>query len=283
MAKNADARDVVDCAAGLWSNMTAQDAWIYLEKNLRQILGSEFNQHRKEQGLSQVALAEKIDTTQSMLSRLFKGEDERSPTLDTLVRVAWGLNQYLEINLVSDIPSRSMLLPEEADPAIWPGRHAGLEISGTRLVKLQGVRIRKLEVDSERATDDHVIPSIDCQYTVESLLTEAQVTHRERKHHGLHVRMHVVTRVEDKRNKNTPLLTVKAVVEGAYVFDANISREDLKDLVDATVKQAPDHLWARYRETLKVTALRAGMPLPLIGSLQAFHAKPPDKPHTLAE
>lgn len=55
---------------------------------------------RREKGWTQGKLAECSGTTQPMLSRLFGGDDERSPTLETLVKIGLALGKRMRIDFV---------------------------------------------------------------------------------------------------------------------------------------------------------------------------------------
>lgn len=60
---------------------------------------------RTEAGLSQRALAERMDTTQSVISRLEEGGGARN-RLDTLVRVAKALDRHLVVSFPEKVPTR---------------------------------------------------------------------------------------------------------------------------------------------------------------------------------
>lgn len=59
---------------------------------------------RTEAGLTQRALAERMGTTQSVISRLEEGGGARN-RLDTLSRVATSLNRHLVISFPEEIPA----------------------------------------------------------------------------------------------------------------------------------------------------------------------------------
>ncbi len=58
---------------------------------------------RTEAGLSQRALAERMGTTQSVISRLEEGGGVRN-RIDTLARVAAALDRHLVLSFPSDVP-----------------------------------------------------------------------------------------------------------------------------------------------------------------------------------
>jgi transcriptional regulator with XRE-family HTH domain len=58
---------------------------------------------RTEAGLSQRALAERMGTTQSVISRLEEGGSARN-RLDTLARVAVALERHLIVSFPSEVP-----------------------------------------------------------------------------------------------------------------------------------------------------------------------------------
>lgn len=60
---------------------------------------------RTEAGLSQRALAERMGTTQSVISRLEEGGGANN-RLDTLARVAAALNRHLVISFPEEVPAR---------------------------------------------------------------------------------------------------------------------------------------------------------------------------------
>jgi len=53
-------------------------------------------------GLTQVELAKKIDTTQSVIARLESGEDQRTPSLALLSRIAAACHGTLELSFKFD-------------------------------------------------------------------------------------------------------------------------------------------------------------------------------------
>lgn len=60
---------------------------------------------RTEAGLSQRALAERMGTTQSVISRLEEGGGAKS-RLDSLARVATALNRHLVVSFPEKVPAR---------------------------------------------------------------------------------------------------------------------------------------------------------------------------------
>ncbi|HXH58793.1 helix-turn-helix transcriptional regulator [Iamia sp.] len=60
---------------------------------------------RTEAGLSQRALAERMGTTQSVISRLEEGGGARN-RLDTLARVAAALGRHLVVSFPEEVPAR---------------------------------------------------------------------------------------------------------------------------------------------------------------------------------
>jgi ribosome-binding protein aMBF1 (putative translation factor) len=60
---------------------------------------------RTEAGLSQRALAERMGTTQSVISRLEEGGGARN-RLDTLARVATALDRHLVVSFPHKVPNR---------------------------------------------------------------------------------------------------------------------------------------------------------------------------------
>ncbi len=66
-------------------------------------LGQLIYDMRTEAGLSQRALAERMGTTQSVISRLEEGGGARN-RLDTLARVALALNRHLVVSFPENVP-----------------------------------------------------------------------------------------------------------------------------------------------------------------------------------
>ena len=63
----------------------------------RQEIASQLRQVRKEQGMTQERLAEKVGTRKSNLSRLESGR--YNPSLDFLEKVAGGLGREIEVKV----------------------------------------------------------------------------------------------------------------------------------------------------------------------------------------
>ena len=63
----------------------------------RQEIASQLRQVRKEQGLTQERLAEKVGTRKSNISRLESGR--YNPSLDFLEKVAGGLGREIEVKV----------------------------------------------------------------------------------------------------------------------------------------------------------------------------------------
>ncbi len=68
-------------------------------------LGQLIHDLRVQAGLSQRELAERMGTTQSVISRLEEGGGARN-RIDTLARVASGLNRHLVLSFPAELPSR---------------------------------------------------------------------------------------------------------------------------------------------------------------------------------
>ena len=66
-------------------------------------LGQLIHDLRVEAGLSQRELAERMGTTQSVISRLEEGGGARN-RIDTLARVATGLNRHLVLSFPAEAP-----------------------------------------------------------------------------------------------------------------------------------------------------------------------------------
>lgn len=68
-------------------------------------LGQLIHDLRVEEGVSQRELAKRMGTTQSVISRLEEGGGT-SHRIDTLVRVATGLNRHLVLSFPAETPQR---------------------------------------------------------------------------------------------------------------------------------------------------------------------------------
>ena len=82
---------------------TAPEARAEVEQDLA--LGQLIYDLRAGAGLSQRALAERMGTTQSVISRLEEGGGARS-RLDTLARVAVALGRHLVVSFPAEVPDR---------------------------------------------------------------------------------------------------------------------------------------------------------------------------------
>ena len=84
---------------------------------------------RIEVGLSQRELAERMGTTQSVISRLEEGGGTRN-RIDTLARAATALGRHLVLSFPAEVPDRLQAVPRtggappSARPAIRPARRA---------------------------------------------------------------------------------------------------------------------------------------------------------------
>lgn len=83
--------------------------WRYEAEGIKLDLALALDGLRRERGWSQSRLAKLSGTTQPMLSRFFGGEDSRSPTIETLVKIADALGKRLRFELVD----------REAAPRPW--------------------------------------------------------------------------------------------------------------------------------------------------------------------
>lgn len=81
----------------------APDVRADIEQDLA--LGQLIYDLRTEAGLSQRALAERMGTTQSVISRLEEGGGARN-RLDTLARVAIALGRHLVVSFPAEVPDK---------------------------------------------------------------------------------------------------------------------------------------------------------------------------------
>jgi len=68
---------------------------LYEKELFLNLIADEISSARKEVGITQKELAEKIGTTQSVLARLESVKNTRTPSLDLLHRIAIALNMKL--------------------------------------------------------------------------------------------------------------------------------------------------------------------------------------------
>lgn len=77
-----------DDAIERWLVEDPEFRWEYEAERLKLDFAAEVDSLRKSQGLTQSELAERCETSQPAISRFFSGEDDRSPTLMTLIKLA---------------------------------------------------------------------------------------------------------------------------------------------------------------------------------------------------
>ena len=88
-----------------------EGVWERLHERIRLLIMRRLSEARREQGMSQEDLAKRIRTTQSRISQTLGGKDGRSPTLATLVKLAWGVKKEIKIDFVdrfSDLEPQSI-------------------------------------------------------------------------------------------------------------------------------------------------------------------------------
>jgi len=92
-----------------WDDVTkrrsAPTAEVRVEAEHDLALGQLIYDLRSEAGLSQRALAERMGTTQSVISRLEEGGGAKN-RLDTLARVATALDRHLIVSFPEKVPAR---------------------------------------------------------------------------------------------------------------------------------------------------------------------------------
>jgi transcriptional regulator with XRE-family HTH domain len=74
---------------------------------------------RKQAGLTQKELAQKVGTTQSVISRL-EDADYEGHSLSTLIRIAMALNRRLYVQMVEPINERTTITCQEAQTSYSP-------------------------------------------------------------------------------------------------------------------------------------------------------------------
>ena len=80
-----------------WEDPEAQEALEEERLNVR--IAEMIYNYRKEAGLTQLQLAERVGTTQSVISRL-EDADYKGHSLQMLSRIARALNHRLQVNLI---------------------------------------------------------------------------------------------------------------------------------------------------------------------------------------
>lgn len=72
---------------------------LYVKEEIINHIAQMITDARKKAKLTQAELAEKIGTTQSVVSRIERGGSAFVPSLDTLIRIASALDMTLQIRL----------------------------------------------------------------------------------------------------------------------------------------------------------------------------------------
>lgn len=119
-------RHFVTLNEGLRSAL-AEDAelrWEFEEERVRLAVVDMISGLMHARSLTQTDLAALSGTTQPMLSRLLKGDDERSPNLNTLVKIADALGRHVRVEFVEQQPPIQVSWEKATSPAGY-GRWAG--------------------------------------------------------------------------------------------------------------------------------------------------------------
>lgn len=82
-----------------WLEEDREFRWDFEEEDLKLNLAEEIDKAREALGITQQELADYCQTTQSAVSRFLKGQDTRSPRLDTLVKLADAVGKKLAFRL----------------------------------------------------------------------------------------------------------------------------------------------------------------------------------------
>lgn len=90
-----------------WLEEDREFRWEFEEERFKARLADAFDTAREAMGLTQQALAEYCQTTQSAISRFLTGQDARSPRLETLVKLADAVGKRLEFRLVDREPAQA--------------------------------------------------------------------------------------------------------------------------------------------------------------------------------
>lgn len=69
-----------------------------------------FNEHREQTKVSKTELADHMDTERTVVSRLLSESGDANPTIETIIKLLWGLGLRAEINVFDRHPGEGRLL-----------------------------------------------------------------------------------------------------------------------------------------------------------------------------
>lgn len=252
----------------LWRNATLQDAMAHLESLVREEFAWEVNKLREEQGVSQAEIGRRTGLHQPNVSRLLRGPDKHSPTLETLVKLAHGVNRFLQVSLVSDIPSRSLYIPEEAPANFWPIRAAensrqrlGAWLTPPRKIVLRESTFNRLQ----EWEGSHI--QVVC-----NVISEVGALAGAREAGVMRVFTTFVTELlKDSAPRGSkqeqPVVRIRAAFDSFYEVPADSTPEKISKEVS---KVAPLHLRAAHDELLLSMGQRAVLPVHWIDKLRGI-------------
>jgi ribosome-binding protein aMBF1 (putative translation factor) len=80
---------------------------------------------REAAGLTQAELAKKIGTTQSVIARLERGSDSRTPRWDTMHRIALALGRHVKVSFLRSKNDVPLVEVDGRVPGLLESRNAG--------------------------------------------------------------------------------------------------------------------------------------------------------------
>lgn len=248
-----------DDAIDRWLVEDSEFRWEYEAERLKLGFAAEVDSLRQELGLTQQELAERCETSQPTISRFFSGEDERSPTLMTLIKMA------------DAVGKRIGLILEDWSVSIRDWRD---EIDGPADSPWSFQRDSELAKEAAPIARNATLRSID----LVSINAEKKAEKRageEFRVSGRHsVRHTLVPETEDANSRLTVfcafLLDVWEGDEALFSFRAEFSLtydlnrgmpEDAAKLAGAFAEtNSVLHAWPYFRELAQSTAWRMGFP-----------------------
>ena len=93
-----------------------ESVWIYRSERLRLAMVRTLAKRREHMALPQKELASRMKISPSLVSRFLSGRDSASPTLETLVKYATGLESYLDIRFIENPKPDETRLSKREEP-----------------------------------------------------------------------------------------------------------------------------------------------------------------------
>lgn len=231
--------------------------WSFLAESLRLAAVYELDQFKKKQQVSQTELAERTGTTQPMLSRFFSGADRRSPSLETLAKIAWGLGKRVFIDF-ADLPD-GFPFGDSEDDGVAPSWANSLPVPN-ELANLVARHVRLNFV---------ALASVDCDF----LMPDGRagggwvIDHLKPKSSGFNVehafessgdgaRRHLRVRIcfydtPAVRARHVRLRQVKAMIEALYNLQDDTPKEVLEGIPSFVATYSVAHAFPVYQKVAK--------------------------------